>query len=194
MIALLLAAAVQSTALDAESAFEHDAQQIGQWTAFRKWAADDGLMFVPQPVNAQQWLKGRKDPPESVRWTAGVSYVACDRSFAVNTGPWTREGGTRQGYFTTVWRRQGDTWRWIYDAGDEPAQRRAWNEHPREQVASCEGTPATLAEAPPSEGASSGRAFSVDGSGSCEATASPSFSRVQSAPTASSASGRSAAR
>ena len=164
MIELLLAVAmVQESALRAETDFEHDAKTRGQWTAFRKWAADDALMFVPQPVNAQEWLKGRKDPPESVRWTPFVSYVSCDRSFAVNTGPWTRNAGTSHGAFTTVWRRQGAAWRWIYDAGEPLPERRIGNEMPQERVASCAGTPVALPEAPAPEGAKAGAGASPDG-------------------------------
>jgi hypothetical protein len=41
MIAALLLAASVPTAVDAEQAFNRDAQRIGQWTAFRKWADKD---------------------------------------------------------------------------------------------------------------------------------------------------------
>ena len=37
MIAILIAASV-ATAVDAERAFTRDAQRVGQWTAFRKYA------------------------------------------------------------------------------------------------------------------------------------------------------------
>ena len=106
--ALLLAAAQPMTAIDAERAFADDARTLGQWTAFRKWSTDDALMFVPQPVNAHEFLKDRKDPPVPVFWWPGRSYLSCDGSFAVNTGPWVRDGGKAVGYFTTVWKRQPD--------------------------------------------------------------------------------------
>ena len=120
IIALLLAAAAPMSAIEAERAFAADAQKLGQWTAFRKWAARDAVMFVPQRVNAQAWLKDKKDPPLSVFWWPGRSYVSCDGTVAVNTGPWVREFGKSVGYFTTVWVKQGDGgWKWIYDSGDE---------------------------------------------------------------------------
>jgi hypothetical protein len=109
ILALLLAAAEPPmTAIDAERAFVADAQKLGQWTAFRKYAADDAVMFVPQQVNAQAFLKDRKDPPASVYWWPGKSFVSCDGSYAVNTGPWVRQYGKAVGYFTTVWKRQPD--------------------------------------------------------------------------------------
>ena len=118
ILALLLAGAAPS-AVDAERQFAADAQKSGQWSAFRKWAAPEALMFTPQPMKAHDFLKGRKDPPVSVFWWPGRSYVSCDGTVAVNTGPWVREWGKSVGYFTTIWKRQADGgWKWIYDAGD----------------------------------------------------------------------------
>ena len=45
MIAALLLAAAAPSALDAEQAFARDAQRIGQWSAFRKWAHRDAVMM-----------------------------------------------------------------------------------------------------------------------------------------------------
>jgi hypothetical protein len=166
MIALLVLAAAtpQMTAIDAERAFAADAQKIGQWTAFRKWSTEDALMFVPQPVNAHVFLKDRKDPPTAVFWWPGRSYVSCDGSYAVNTGPWVREWGKSVGYFTTVWQRQSDGgWKWVYDAGDALPTARAEGGDIRHATASCEGTPSSIAEAPPTASASSASGASRDG-------------------------------
>ena len=172
MIALLLAAAAiqeppaaaPMTAVGAERAFAADAHKLGQWTAFRKWAADSAVMFVPQQVNAQQWLKGKKDPPVPVFWWPGRSYVSCDGSSAINTGPWVRQWGKSVGYFTTVWQRQGDGgWKWTYDAGDELGTARPEGGDIRQVKASCEGTPTTLADAPPTANASAASGTSADG-------------------------------
>jgi hypothetical protein len=138
---LLLAAAAAQSPVDAERAFAADAQKIGQWTAFRNWSAPDAVMFVPQQVNAHAFLKDRKDPATAVFWWPGRSYLSCDGSFAVNTGPWVREWGKSVGYFTTVWRREGETWRWIYDAGDALQQARGEGGDIQPQRASCAGRP-----------------------------------------------------
>lgn len=105
-------------ALDAERAFDADAATLGQWTAFRKWAAPQALMFVPGPVDAQSWLRDKADPKAPVRWQPLQSFVSCDGATAINTGAWQRSNGT-SGYFTTVWQRQADgNWRWVLDFGD----------------------------------------------------------------------------
>jgi hypothetical protein len=149
ILALLLAAAEPPmTAIDAERAFVADAQKLGQWTAFRKYAADDAVMYVPQRVNAQEFLKDLKDPPASVFWWPGKSFVSCDGSYAVNTGPWVRQYGKAVGYFTTVWKRQPDgSWKWIYDGGDGLATARAEGGDIKPTPASCEGKPAGLPSA-----------------------------------------------
>ena len=51
-----------SAIVQAELAFARLAQEEGQWTAFRETATDDAIMFTPDLVNAQQWLKGKADP------------------------------------------------------------------------------------------------------------------------------------
>jgi hypothetical protein len=114
--ALLLASAPITTAVDAELAFARDAQHIGQWTAFRKWADRDAVVFTPQAAWAQQVLPP-KDPPKGISWLPAHSFVSCDGRTAVNTGPWWHVDGALGGYFTTVWQRTKGQWRWVYDGG-----------------------------------------------------------------------------
>src|SRR5437868_8110717 len=117
MISALFLAASVPTAIDAEYAFARDAQRIGQWTAFRKYADHDAVMFTPQAVWARDFLMDRKDPPKSISWRPAHSFVSCDGRTAVNTGPWFGVDGTPRGYFTTVWQRTHDQWRFVYDGG-----------------------------------------------------------------------------
>jgi len=88
MIVALLLAASTTGAIDAENAFARDAQRIGQWSAFRKWADHDAVMFSPQAVWARDFLMDRKDPPKAVSWRPAKSLVSCDGRIAVNSGPW----------------------------------------------------------------------------------------------------------
>jgi hypothetical protein len=147
ILALLLAAAEPQSAIDAERAFAADAQKLGQWTAFRKWATSDAVMFLPQASNAQAWLKDKKDPPVAVFWWPGQSYVSCDGNTAINTGPWVREWGKSVGYFTTIWQRQADgSWKWLLDHGDVLKIPRAEGGDIKAERAACPKIP------PPSTG------------------------------------------
>jgi hypothetical protein len=134
--ALLLATAAVPTAVDAERAFAADAQRIGQWTAFRKYADQDAVMFTPQAVWARDFLKGRKDPPRSIRWWPTRSFVSCDGRTAVNAGGAVLPND-RPGTFTTVWQRTDGGWKWVYDAGADARRPVARPARPRVQRASC---------------------------------------------------------
>lgn len=107
-----------SRVIAAELAFARAAQEKGQWTAFAEFATGDAVMFVPEPVNARQWLRGRANPPQAVRWQPHQVWSSCDGTLAVTRGAWQRPDGS-VGYFTTVWQRQGNgAYRWVMDQGD----------------------------------------------------------------------------
>src|SRR5690606_26907150 len=115
---LALLRANPSKVIATELAFARTAQEKGQWTAFAEYATADAVMFVPEAVNAQAWLKGRANPPEAVRWQPHEVWSSCDGSLAATRGPWQRPDGS-VGYFTTVWQRQRDgEYRWVMDQGD----------------------------------------------------------------------------
>lgn len=148
MLALLLAAATPATAVDAERAFAAQALTDGQWTAFRAWAAPDAVMFVPQPSNAQVFLKPLKDPAEPIRWSPTASYVSCDGQVAVNTGEWRQPDGS-VGFFSTVWMRQPEGgWKWVVDGGDALATPRARVAEPEVERATCAALAPALRPAP----------------------------------------------
>jgi hypothetical protein len=135
--------------IDAEYDFARDAQRIGQWTAFRKWADRDAVMFTPQAVWARDFLKDRKDPPRAVRWWPAHSFQSCDGRTAVNTGPWIGADPRNHGYFTTVWQRSGSAWRWAYDGGGSQSGPVPKPPTPVIHRAACTGKPPGAPIAPP---------------------------------------------
>jgi hypothetical protein len=141
VIAAVALAAGSPTAIDAERAFARDAQAIGQWAAFRRYAAPDAVMFTPQAVWARDFLKGRKEPARAVTWAPAASIMSCDRSVAVNGGPYTSADG-HHGRFTTVWLKNGKRWRWLYDGGEPTVKAIALGAVPLVSHASCAGRPA----------------------------------------------------
>jgi len=144
-VILFVAAAVLATgsptAIDAERAFASDAQRIGQWAAFRRYAAPDAVMFTPQAVWARDFLKGRKEPARAIRWSPAASLMSCDRTVAVNGGPYAGSKG-QHGRFTTIWLKGQRGWKWIYDGGEPTAAPLPSVAVPMVRRASCAGRPA----------------------------------------------------
>jgi hypothetical protein len=155
-----------SAIIASEIAFNQLAQQKGQWTAFRDTAAKDAVMFDPQPVIALEWLKGKADPAQSVKWQPHKAFMSCDGKTGVTTGAWQKPDGS-VGYFTTVWQfieknNRGDgTWKWVLDHGDALTAPRAPKEMIETKVASCKGRAPAALTAPP-EGATMKTGYARD--------------------------------
>lgn len=155
-----------SAVIAAEIAFNRLAQEKGQWTAFRNTSAKEAIMFLPQPSLAQEWLKGKADPPVSVKWQPHKAFMSCDGKSGVTTGAAQWPDG-RNGYFTTVWqlmqRSPNDSgeWQWVVDHGDFIDTPRVAPEFIETRVASCKGkAPASLVA--PAEGAKMKAGYSRD--------------------------------
>ncbi len=135
-----------SALVAAEIAFNRMAQEKGQWTAFGKFAAEDAVMFVPEPVNALDWLKGRADPPKSVVWQPHEVWMSCDGTLGSTRGAWQRADGST-GYFSTVWQRQKNgSYKWVMDQGDGLAAPLEAPELISGRIADCRSKPAIRPE------------------------------------------------
>lgn len=130
-----------SAVIAAEIALNRLARDKGQWTALRETAAKDAILFVPQTVPAQSWLKGRANPPRPASWSPSVVYVSCDGRTAASTGDWTGPDGAA-GYFTAIWRRDDKgAWKWVMRHDDRLAAPRDAAEHLTGKVATCKRGP-----------------------------------------------------
>ena len=125
--------------LRTEGRFAAAAQRDGQWTAFAAFAAPDARLFVPQPVNAQDWLRGRANPAVAVRWQPHRVIISCDGTLAATFGAVQHADG-RNGWFTTIWQRQDDgAWKWVADNGGFVSRPIAAPDSPAIEVAECPG-------------------------------------------------------
>jgi hypothetical protein len=151
MLTILLAAvAATPSAIDAERAFNADAQRMGQWTASRAYAHPDAVVFTPQATWARDFLKNRADPPAATQWSPNASYVSCDGRIAVNTGPWQSVDGQQRGFFTTVWQQEKGRWRWVSDGRHTLPKALEAKKSPDIRKASCRGrAPGPPLMAPP---------------------------------------------
>jgi len=134
-----------SAIVAAESAFNRMAREDGLWTAFRKLAADDAIMLVPEPVAAETWLKGRADPAQAPQWEPEAIYMSCDARTAASKGGFKTESGGLQGYFTTIWQRRYEVraakadWKFLFDHGKRTGIEREKGDFVKTRVASCDG-------------------------------------------------------
>lgn len=147
-----------SAVVAAELAFARLAQEKGQWTAFLETSSSDAVMFVPQPVNAREWLRRQTNPPQAVTWQPHQVWSSCDGTLAVTKGAWQRSDGS-VGYFTTVWERQRDGgYKWVMDQGDQLAQPLTAPQRIDATAAMCgsQPTPPTTVVAGPDEKLSGG--------------------------------------
>lgn len=132
-----------------EIAFARLAREKGQWTAFREYADDAALMFVPQEVLAKEWLKRQDDPPAPMQWQPHQVWMSCDGTLGVTRGAWQRPDGTT-GWFTTIWKRQKKgEYLWVLDHGDTLATPLPEPEMLSAKVGACGRRPPAAASAPP---------------------------------------------
>ncbi|WP_427969129.1 hypothetical protein [Altererythrobacter sp.] len=101
-----------------ELAFARAAKEKGQWTAFREFAGPGAIIDGQGgPIEAQDWLANRQDPPAAVQWEPRSIWMSCNGALAVSQGRFRDPDGV-VGTFVTVWQRQSnDQYRWIYDTG-----------------------------------------------------------------------------
>lgn len=105
---------------ETEKSFQSDAEQLGIGAAFLKYAAPDGIMFLPLPVNVHE-------NPQLVDWKGQLAWVpelviaSRSEDLFVSSGPavFVQPGGARSpNIFVTLWEKQTDgTLRFRLDRG-----------------------------------------------------------------------------
>jgi ketosteroid isomerase-like protein len=107
----------------AERAFAAASEQVGVREAFLRYAAEDALLFRPEPANARQTWEARPSPPIRLTWYPGFARAAASGDLGFTTGPFevldTARAGAEPGYghYVTVWRREPAGWRFVLDVG-----------------------------------------------------------------------------
>jgi len=141
-----------------ELAFARAAREDGQWTAFRKFAADGALIFGPDGAfEAKPWLSKQKDPEQSVRWQPHAVWSSCDGTLAVSRVSFVDPGDGTTGVGHTVWQRgKKGEYRWVFDFGWPTRDIPPPSDMISAEVAEC-GPVSTVPDAP------SGQRRSADG-------------------------------
>lgn len=104
----------------AERAFAADGRTMAWPEAFKRHAAADGVMFAPEPVNAQAHLAAMQVRPRAtLQWWPLFAGMAASGDLGFTTGPSTIDGRPLGQYFT-VWVKQPDgRWAWTLDAAPD---------------------------------------------------------------------------
>ncbi len=105
--------------LNAEKAFADATAKNGTKESFLKYAAADGLVFRPNPVNAKTFYASAPDM-KNLAWNANFARVSRSGDLGFTSGSYT-EGGDQKsyGHYLTVWRENGGKWEFILDLGAE---------------------------------------------------------------------------
>lgn len=162
----------------AEVALGQLARRKGQWQAFRETAAEGATMFVPQPVDARQWLKSQPEPATAMSWQPQDVFLSCDGSLAVASGPWQKAQGA-QGTFTTVWQRQKKgEYKWVMSQAEDGAPSPGASDMIRSSVATCPRGPRSSTATPVAFPAGTRGGWSADGTLSWSVTVAADCSRT----------------
>ena len=130
-----------SAVISADLMLSRRAREKGEGQALREAAAPRAAMFVPQRVEAGQWLKRGFAGAAATNWQPHAVWMSCDGGIGVSRGTW-RQGSTA-GEYVAIWQGQENgEWRWLLR---EPVPAAPLGEAPEMiagKVAECTGLPA----------------------------------------------------
>ena len=103
----------------AEVAFSDLALKNGTNAAFKSFAAPDGIVFRPNPVNARSFYSTAPDM-KNLSWTPSYTQMSRSRDWGFTTGAYLVDGEQKSyGQYVSVWRGKDGDWELILDMGTE---------------------------------------------------------------------------
>ncbi|TKC12123.1 nuclear transport factor 2 family protein [Pedobacter polaris] len=103
----------------AERAFAADAVKDGANAAFTKYAADDALVFRPNPINAKKFYATAPDMKD-LDWTPVQARVSRSGDWGFTSGSYVVGTDKKSyGHYLSVWRVNDGKWEFILDLGAE---------------------------------------------------------------------------
>lgn len=105
--------------VNAEKAFAADVAKNGTNEAFKKYLADDGLVFRPNPVNGKKFYATAPDT-KALNWAPSLARVSRSGDIGFTSGAYTINGNNKTyGHYLSVWRVKEGIWQVILDLGAE---------------------------------------------------------------------------
>ncbi|MGC2238497.1 MAG: DUF4440 domain-containing protein [Pyrinomonadaceae bacterium] len=110
---------------ETEKSFARFAAEKDTKSAFLEFAAPDGILFQPNPVNAKTYWNSRGESKGLLSWQPSFADISSNGALGWTTGPWefrpTRDkttGAVAFGDFVTLWQKQPDgKFRFVLDIG-----------------------------------------------------------------------------
>ena len=109
---------------ETEKAFARTASEKGTKAAFLEYAAPDGIMFQPNPVNAKTYWEARGESTALLSWQPSFVDISSNGALGWTTGPWEyrakgkTDAPSAFGEFVTLWQKQPDgKFRFVLDIG-----------------------------------------------------------------------------
>ena len=106
----------------AEKAFSKKAGETTIHDAFVAFMAADGVLFRPEPTDAQTFLRGQPARPGLLTWFPAFAEVSLAGDLGYDTGPaeYRDKAGDKpdQSQFASIWKKQADgSWKVMVDLG-----------------------------------------------------------------------------
>ena len=99
----------------AEAEFAETLGKDGAKTAYTTFAANDGLVFRPNPVNAKTFY-GSQPESKDVVWSPAYAKVSRSGDFGYTTGPFSI-ADKEYGQYLTIWKAVNGKWEVALDLG-----------------------------------------------------------------------------
>ncbi|MGF1924232.1 MAG: DUF4440 domain-containing protein [Bacteroidia bacterium] len=104
---------------NAEAAFSAYAQKNGANAAFTTFAAEDGVVFRPNVVNARKYYATAPDM-KNLSWSPSYTRISRSRDWGFTTGAYMMDAEQKTyGQYVSVWRGKDGNWELILDIGAE---------------------------------------------------------------------------
>lgn len=124
----------------AELALARTVREQGDYKAYLAAAADDAIVFLPEPKPAREVLQGKIARDDMASWQPHRVWSSCDGSLAAAMGGWTKPTGAFGSFFTLWQRDDRGAYKWVLDHTQSLSEPLEEPDMVQAEVADC-GTP-----------------------------------------------------
>jgi ketosteroid isomerase-like protein len=105
--------------VNAEKAFAQAVAKEGANAAFTRFAADDAIVFRPNPINAKKYFLTAKDI-KNLSWEPNYARLSKSRDWGFTSGTYEIGGEQKSyGHYLSIWRGKDGEWQYIMDLGSD---------------------------------------------------------------------------